>query len=67
MPSWFVITEAGMTEVHSWLAGPAEPEPHLLTVLFSKVILALLLGGPAERYEYPTLMIICPDPCHGHD
>jgi DNA-binding PadR family transcriptional regulator len=46
----YVITEAGVTEVDSWLAEPAEPEPHLQTVLFSKVILALLLGRPAEQY-----------------
>ena len=27
-----------------------EPEPHLQTVLFAKVTLALVLGRPAERY-----------------
>jgi DNA-binding PadR family transcriptional regulator len=46
----YVITEAGATEVESWLAEPAEPEPHLQTVLFTKVVLALMLGRPAERY-----------------
>jgi DNA-binding PadR family transcriptional regulator len=46
----YVITEAGVTEVDSWLADPAEPEPHLQAVLFSKVILALLLGRPAGHY-----------------
>src|SRR5581483_3352556 len=29
---------------------PVEPEPHLQTVLFAKVTLALVLGRPAERY-----------------
>ena len=46
----YVITEQGATEVETWLAEPAEPEPHLQTVLFVKVVLALMLGRPAERY-----------------
>jgi DNA-binding PadR family transcriptional regulator len=46
----YAITSAGMAEVESWLAEPAEAEPHLQTVLFSKVVLALMLGRPAERY-----------------
>ncbi|HEX6450916.1 MAG TPA: helix-turn-helix transcriptional regulator [Trebonia sp.] len=46
----YLITEAGVTEVDAWLAEPAEPEPHLQTVLFTKVVLALLLGRPAEQY-----------------
>jgi hypothetical protein len=32
------------------LREPVEPEPHLQTVLFSKVVLALMLGRPAENY-----------------
>jgi DNA-binding PadR family transcriptional regulator len=46
----YVITEVGATEVQTWLAEPVEPEPHLQTVLFAKVVLALMLGRPAERY-----------------
>src|SRR6266567_3907433 len=46
----YVITEAGVTEVEAWLAEPAEPEPHLQTVLFAKVVLALMLGRRADRY-----------------
>jgi DNA-binding PadR family transcriptional regulator len=46
----YFITGAGVAEVDSWLAEPAEPEPHLQAVLFTKVILALLLGRPAEQY-----------------
>ena len=46
----YVITDAGATEVQSWLAEPVEPEPHLQTVLFAKVVIALMLGRPAERY-----------------
>ncbi len=46
----YVITELGATEVQTWLSEPVEPEPHLQTVLFAKVVLALLLGRPAEEY-----------------
>jgi DNA-binding PadR family transcriptional regulator len=46
----YVITAAGSREFDEWLREPAEPEPHLQTVLFSKVILALMLGRPAEAY-----------------
>ena len=40
----YTITEAGRSEVEAWLAEPVEPEPHLQTVLFAKVVLALMLG-----------------------
>jgi DNA-binding PadR family transcriptional regulator len=46
----YAITELGATEFDLWLAEPIEPEPHLQTVLFSKVVLALMLGRPAEAY-----------------
>jgi DNA-binding PadR family transcriptional regulator len=46
----YVITELGVHEVEAWLAEPVEAEPHLQTVLFAKVVLALMLGRPAERY-----------------
>jgi len=46
----YVITDTGRDEVDAWLADPVEPEPHLQTVLFAKVTLALMLGKPAERY-----------------
>ena len=46
----YAITEVGRAEVESWLAEPVEPEPHLQTVLFAKVTLALMLGKPAESY-----------------
>jgi DNA-binding PadR family transcriptional regulator len=46
----YAITDEGMAEVEAWLAEPVEPEPHLQTVLFAKVTLALVLGRPAERY-----------------
>jgi DNA-binding PadR family transcriptional regulator len=46
----YVITEQGATEFEAWLAEPVEAEPHLQTVLFAKVVLALMLGRDAERY-----------------
>jgi DNA-binding PadR family transcriptional regulator len=46
----YVITDVGATEVNTWLTEPLEPEPHLQTVLFAKVVLALMLGRPAEEY-----------------
>jgi DNA-binding PadR family transcriptional regulator len=46
----YAITEQGVSEVEAWLAEPVEPEPHLQTVLFGKVVLALMLGRSAEKY-----------------
>jgi DNA-binding PadR family transcriptional regulator len=46
----YAITEAGAREFDQWLTEPIEPEPHLQTVLFSKVVLALMLGRPADSY-----------------
>ncbi len=46
----YAITEHGAREVEAWLAEPVEPEPHLQTVLFAKVVLALMLGRSAEGY-----------------
>jgi DNA-binding PadR family transcriptional regulator len=46
----YSITDAGRAEVDAWLADPVEPEPHLQTILFAKVMLALMLGKPAAAY-----------------
>ncbi len=46
----YVITEQGVTEVESWLTEPVAPEPHLQTVLFAKVVLALMTGRSPESY-----------------
>jgi DNA-binding PadR family transcriptional regulator len=46
----YVITEVGATEVETWLREPVPAEPHLQTVLFAKVVLALMLGRPAAAY-----------------
>jgi len=46
----YVITEVGATEVDEWLTQPVEPEPHLQSLLFTKVTLSLMLDRPAEEY-----------------
>ncbi len=46
----YAITNLGANEVEAWLSEPVEPEPHLQSVLFVKVALALMLGRDAERY-----------------
>lgn len=46
----YVITDAGRHDVEEWLARPVDPEPHLQTVLFAKVVLALMLGRSADTY-----------------
>jgi DNA-binding PadR family transcriptional regulator len=46
----YAITPDGKAEFETWLGEPIEPEPHLQTVLFAKVVLALMLGRSAERY-----------------
>ena len=46
----YAITDMGRHEVDARLAEPVEPEPHLQTVLFAKVTLALMLGRSAETY-----------------
>jgi DNA-binding PadR family transcriptional regulator len=46
----YAITELGAREFDGWLSQPIEPEPHLQTVLFAKVVLALMLARPAADY-----------------
>lgn len=46
----YAITDLGTREFDTWLSEPIEPEQHQQTVLFSKVVLALMLGRPAEAY-----------------
>ncbi|GAB1644855.1 PadR family transcriptional regulator [Krasilnikovia sp. MM14-A1259] len=58
----YAITEAGVTDVASWLTRPEKPEPYLQTTLYTKVILALLTGRDADdlldvqRREHLRLM-----------
>ena len=46
----YLITDVGKSDVEAWLSEPIKAEPHLQTVLFAKVVLALMLGRSAERY-----------------
>ena len=46
----YVITDQGVSEVETWLREPVDPEPHLQTVLFAKVVLSLMSGRSAADY-----------------
>jgi DNA-binding PadR family transcriptional regulator len=46
----YAITPEGVAELERWLATPEPPEPHLQTVLFTKVVLARLSGRDADRF-----------------
>jgi DNA-binding PadR family transcriptional regulator len=46
----YAITELGAREVEEWLRAPIQPEPHLQTLLFTKVVLSLILGRSARTY-----------------
>lgn len=46
----YAITEQGVTDLEAWLADPEAPEPHLQTVLFAKVVLALRSGRDANAF-----------------
>ena len=58
----YAITSAGVTDVDRWLSQPERPEPYLQSVLYSKVVLALLTGRradellDAQRAEHLRLM-----------
>ena len=46
----YVITEQGVSDLEAWLADPVAPEPHLQSVLFVKVVLAVISDRPAAEY-----------------
>ena len=46
----YSITDEGVTDLYAWLSEPEEPQPQLQTVLFTKVVLALMSGRPARAY-----------------
>ncbi|MFF7728186.1 PadR family transcriptional regulator [Streptomyces sp. NPDC008001] len=58
----YAITDAGITDVARWLAEPEKPEPYLQSVLYTKVVVALLTGRDADalldaqRTEHLRLM-----------
>jgi DNA-binding PadR family transcriptional regulator len=43
----YAITDAGVTDVDSWLMTPEKPELYLQNTLYTKVVLALLSGRSA--------------------
>jgi DNA-binding PadR family transcriptional regulator len=43
----YSITAEGVTDLDAWLAEPEDPQPQLQSVLFTKVVLALMSGRPA--------------------
>ncbi|KPI27231.1 transcriptional regulator, PadR-like family [Actinobacteria bacterium OK074] len=63
----YAITEAGVTDVQRWLATPEAPEPYLQSVLYTKVVLALLTHRDAtsildsQRAEHLRMMRILTD------
>jgi DNA-binding PadR family transcriptional regulator len=46
----YAITPEGVTILDEWLTEPEPPEPYLRSILFAKVVLALLSGRPADRF-----------------
>lgn len=46
----YAITREGVSVLEGWLGEPEAPEPHLQTILFAKVVLALLSGRPAAAF-----------------
>ena len=46
----YIITDEGVADVEKWLAEPVPPEPDLQSELFTKVVLALMLGREADGY-----------------
>jgi DNA-binding PadR family transcriptional regulator len=45
----YQITDAGRAALVAWLAEPLQPEPHLQAELYTKVVLAILLGRPLDE------------------
>ena len=46
----YAITAEGSTDLERWLAEPEDPQPLLQTVLYAKVVLALMSGRPAHAF-----------------
>jgi len=46
----YAITEEGVVDLDSWLGEPEEPRPHRQSVLFTKVVVALLSGRSAQGF-----------------
>lgn len=44
----YQVTERGVAELDRWLLEPTEPEPHLHSVLYAKVVLAIMTGRSVD-------------------
>lgn len=44
----YAITPAGEDALEEWLNEPLEPEPHLRSALFAKIVLSVLRGRPLD-------------------
>lgn len=45
----YAITDAGVSELHTWLSTPEPPDTYLQSTLYTKVVLALLTSGSADE------------------
>lgn len=55
----YAITDAGITDVETWLAQPEKPEPYLQSTLYTKVVLALLTGAARRTCWTPSAPSTC--------
>jgi DNA-binding PadR family transcriptional regulator len=46
----YSISDVGKRELDAWLNEPSPADPHLQSLIFTKVVLALMLGHSAEAY-----------------
>ncbi|MDQ3986166.1 MAG: PadR family transcriptional regulator [Actinomycetota bacterium] len=46
----YAITDEGVADLDLWLREPEPAEPYIRSILFSKVVLALLSGRSAKRF-----------------
>ncbi len=46
----FAITDEGVADLEVWLREPEPAEPFIHSVLFAKVVLAVMSGRPAQRF-----------------
>lgn len=45
----YALTAEGVTHLEQWLAEPEDAKPYLQSTVYTKVVLALLSGRPADR------------------
>jgi DNA-binding PadR family transcriptional regulator len=50
--TWFAITDSGRAHLAAWLTTVEPPAPHVSSVLYSKVVVALLSAGVDQARDY---------------